>query len=89
MEKDGMVNSVKGSWEVQEQKKRWKALVSGHKQIVCDPDQSGLRTMGSTETRLEFFIETMWTKVIMNLSVNDFFDDFWKKWKVRDGPVIL
>lgn len=44
---------------VQEQEKGWIALVSGHEQIVYDPDQGCLCTMSGAKTRLECFIETV------------------------------
>lgn len=83
-----MVDGVKCSGQVKQDKEGWRASIRCHQQVVCDPDQCCLGTVSCAETGLEFFKKVVCMEMVMKLSSNHFFHYFRNKWEVRDGSVV-
>lgn len=59
MKEDMVINSVKCSKEVEKDEEGSGAGVRGHQDVIDDSDESCLRTVGGTQTSLEFFVQTV------------------------------
>lgn len=83
-----MTDSVEGCSEVQEDEDGEVAGVGGEEEVISDFEQSCFSAVFGTEARLEWFIETVGSKVGLELGGNDTFQDFRQKGEVGYGTEI-
>lgn len=62
-----MLDSVKGSREMEKEEEGGTAGVRGHQELISGSDESCLSAVGGTETRLEFPVQTdgrwLWSRM--------------------------
>ena len=88
VKEDVVINSIKCSREVEKDEEGGGAGVRGHQEVVCDSDESCLCAVGGAETGLEFFIQIIEFKMVVELNGNNSFKSFGDEGEVGDGSVI-
>lgn len=73
VEEDVVIYCVKRSREVEKNEEGRETGIRGHQQIAGDSDESCFCAVGGAKTRLEFFIQIIAFKVVVELGGNNFF----------------
>ena len=87
VKEDVVINCIKCSREVKKDEEGGGAVVRGH-QVICNSDESCPCAVGGAETRLEFFIQIIEFKMVVELNGNNSFKSFGDEGEVGDGSVI-
>ena len=82
MKEDVVVDSVKGSCEIQEDEEGWGVGVCCHQEIIGHPEQSRFSAVARAVSRLKFLKQIVLFKVVLKLNCNCLFQCLGYEWEV-------